>query len=300
MNNQLVRVQTSAFRKVKPAVSAQAKLGIAALRLVGLTLLVVIGAWLVLAVYLLSSGERWMDALIPVTAWRIERRVDAEHPLVKAWAADIRTITSVPREQAALAEEAVWHLVRYWNTHDRDENDFIPSIDDLIDRAKSHQWSTLRGNCVSESVMLCSLLRSLGLPAQIKNSPFHAWVEFQVDGQTLCTLLPELSLSREADLPSAISGVEAKAAAHRLGADNDGVFHEIALLPDSRSEDIPHFRCPFYLALLVPVLAFWFSAIKAWDRVTAVKPAKKISVRTNKKAAVCGSAERSRELELVG
>jgi hypothetical protein len=237
---------------------------------------VVIGAWLVLAVYLLSSGERWMDALIPVTAWRIERRVDAEHPLVKAWAADIRTITSVPREQAALAEEAVWHLVRYWNTHDRDENDFIPSIDDLIDRAKSHQWSTLRGNCVSESVMLCSLLRSLGLPAQIKNSPFHAWVEFQVDGQTLCTLLPELSLSREADLPSAISGVEAKAAAHRLGADNDGV------------------------ALLVPVLAFWFSAIKAWDRVTAVKPAKKISVRTNKKAAVCGSAERSRELELVG
>jgi hypothetical protein len=240
-----------------------------------------------------------MDALIPVTAWRIERRVDAEHPLVKAWAADIRTISSVPREQAALAEEAVWHLVRYWNTHDRDENDFIPSIDDLINRAKSHQWSTLRGNCVSESVMLCSLLRSLGLPAQIKNSPSHAWVEFQIDGQTLCTLLPELSLSREADLPSAITRADAKAAAHRLGADSDGVFHEIALLPEALSEEIPHFRRPTLLALIVPVLAFWFWTIQTWDSVTAVTIAQRVSVRRNKKAAVRGASVRLGELELV-
>jgi hypothetical protein len=236
------------------------------MRMAAAIALALLSGWSLLAVYLMACGEDCVDAMIPVTAWRIERHVEPDHPLIRSWARDITRITTVPREQAALAEQTVWHGVRYWNAHDAiGRVHEIPSIDELIAQAEKHRWSTLRGNCVRQSIVLCSLLRQLGFSAHIKTTPAHAWVEFTIDGEIWPTLLPAFSTSRNADLPAVISGDLRRQAALRLGADKFGVFQPLPLLVSGQA-GLPFFARPWLFLLMLPLGGFWWVVFRALDQ----------------------------------
>lgn len=245
-------------------------------RSIGLCGLAAICGWSLSIVFLLGCGEDLADAIVPVTAWRIGRHAEPNHPLIRTWANEVVTVTQVPREQVAVAEQAVWHLVKYWDAYDTwGSNSCIPTLDEMIALAQLKGWSTLRGNCVSQSIALCSLLRALGFNANIHASPVHAWVTCEVDGQTQNLLFPVMGETTDnANLPRRTLSGAALAAACRLGANFRGQFEQINL-PSETERPIPYFSNPFILTLIVPILVGWLFVFRRWDYATAPKAQQK-------------------------
>ena len=239
-------------------------------RIAGLCLLGLATGWTLTTIYLLAFGEDLHDALIPHTGYRIEGRVEPEHPLIQALARDVRTATSNPLEQAAVAEQATWNLIRYWDTDDVWGHNCVPSIDEMVDRCLTMGWETPRGNCISQSIVLCSLLQALGFDSHIRTNLRHAYVQFKYGGKTLNALFPADSLSLQQHLPVLFATGSALRAAQRLGASPAGMFTNLEELPPTERSH-PYFSRPRYLLLVVPFLGFWFSMLHSWDVVTTPK-----------------------------
>ncbi len=248
-------------------------LDISPVRIIGLMVLALLSGWSLMVIYLLACGEDTPDAFIPVLPWRLARHVEPEHPIILPWAAAVRTVTSVPAEQVAVAEQAVWHLVPYWDAYETwGCNSCIPSIDQMIRQARKNGWPSLRGNCVTQSILLCSLLRSLGHNAWIEATPRHAWVQCRVDGTIVDLLYPATGqTARDADLPRIPLSGSALAAARLLGADDRGRFDSTKLLPET-DQSIPYFSEPLILLLNAPLLLFWIWMFRSWDRMTGNSP----------------------------
>jgi|GEM_PF-6392500 len=228
--------------------------------------LAILAGWSLTMVFLLACGEDFSDAVVPVATWRMEQHVQPYHPLIVSWSKDVRSITSKDIEQVAVAEQAVWHLVRYWDAYDTwGSNGCIPSIDEMIILADKKSWGGLRGNCVSQSIILCSLLRSLGFKAYIKTTSRHSWVECVADGKVIDLLYPDAGVtSADAYLPTAHLDGTQSLAARRLGADSSGVFPQIPLLPETNRR-VPLFVFPTILWLYIPLLWLWRKIFSAWD-----------------------------------
>jgi hypothetical protein len=246
------------------------------LRMTGFCIFALVTGWTLTTIYLLGYGEDLHDALIPHTGFRIESRVEPEHPLITRLAADVRSVTSNRMEQAAVAEQVTWNLVRYWDTDDIWGHNCVPSIDEIIGRAAIMGWATPRGNCISQSIVLCSLLQALGFDAHIKTSPSHAFVRFQIDGKALYALYPADSLALQEHLPIHLANESALKAAQRLGANPEGLFRSLDELPAAKPNG-PYFMHPWRLLLAVPFLGFWLFMIRHWDRATGQRVAPKKS-----------------------
>jgi hypothetical protein len=169
-----------------------------------------------------------------------------------------------------VAEQAAWHQVRYWDAYETwGCNNCIPTLDEMIELAHEKGWDRLRGNCVSQSIVLCSLLRALGFQAKIRTTSTHAWVKCEVDGKSLDLLYPVMGQTvDDLALPREQLHGTALLAARQLGADLNGHFGAVDLLPETGGP-IPYFKYPSVLICLVPVLIFWIYLFRVWDRVTA-------------------------------
>ena len=240
------------------------------IRFAGLCGISLVAGWMMIVGFLLACGEDLADAICPVSTWRIQRHVDPNNPLIQSWAADVRTVTSIDIEQAAIAEQAIWHLVRYWDAYETwGNNHCIPSVEQIIGRAGEEGWPTLRGNCVSPAIMLCSLLRALGHEARIRTTTQHAWVECKIGTRTLDFLRPASGQTvRNLDLSALALPRAGVVAACRLGANLEGNFDAIELLPE-RNQPIPYFGHPGLLFLMVPLAIAWIRIFLFWDHVSS-------------------------------
>jgi len=238
-----------------------------AVRIAGICVIALATGWTLTTIFLLAFGEDLHDALIPNTGIRIGCKVEPGHPLIQALARNVRTATSNPLERAAVAEQVTWNLIRYWDTDDVWGHNCVPSIDEMIARARTMGWETPRGNCISQSIVLCSLLQALGFDSHIKVNPRHAYVEFQYRGKTLNLLFPADSLSLQEHLPVHYPTESALRAAQRLGASPAGMFTSLAeLRATARARS--YFSQPQFLLLGVPFLGFWLLVFQAWDVAT--------------------------------
>ena len=189
----------------------------------------------------------------------VEGRLDPNDPEIRGLADTILGLHVPPPVMAALVAEVT--RVRITYTSDVELygwSDYVPTIEEMRQRARAEGWPTLREDCDGRAVFALSLARTCGLEARSVSSarfqhvwirvftPAEAWDLLPADGDRQAVEPPPLAIP---PTPQAL------AALHRLG------LVDAAGRPCSGEPAHPFPRLPHPAGIL---LCVFFTGASAW------------------------------------